>query len=376
MNIYFDIDGFYSLANKSSEHRNISVDIEHKKANELFEQYYLGLRNSILICGDTLKDETEFFTTSKKLREMSKEIALNYLNEHLKFGKVKPPDFIWIAMTAIVDELQSQYPHLESIEVILSMKPKLNPRVMNKNKIYFPALSRTLLNQYNLVLISSILSEINEEGVLQKKADIQHIARLTIPYFLFCHDNFSVRNLPISIPFSTEAIDKAFKLTNLQILFILAHEYGHILLNHKYTTEPKQRMDAEKEADLFALSIILGYVKKNDSYSMHDVFISIRWLFKYQLLEESIGLLVRGIPLNFKDIPSEIRRGNIQMEFIKMTGIKQSTVLESQGFLTLVELQTILYKEGTDFINFVILKIKESQNNGIVEPWWKKIKTE
>lgn len=375
MKIIYDIDGFFSPANMSTDHKLISVDLDQQPFDSLFEQYYLGLRSAMFICEDTIKEENKALEVMRTWRETSVKSAMNYVYRHTKSGQVLSPDFIWIIQTATIDELKNKYPEVVNIQLRVSMKPRLSARVVSKNIVTFPALARTVLNHYNIVLINSIFRDISEDEQISVEPDRRNIARFMFPYLLFCHGDFSVQNLPMICAYSADALNIAMQLTNLQMLFIFAHEYAHILLQHFENTDinSSTKMRIENEADLFALKVVLGHVEKNNSYSKLAAFTAIRWLFKYQLLEESVGILIRGGKLDFSESKFEERRGEFQAELFKNHGLSGSSLLETRGFYILVELQSILYNYGPEFINHIIDKVNESKKTGVIEPWWKEI---
>jgi hypothetical protein len=85
--ILFDIDGFFSPANMSSKHNLISVDLEQQPFDILFEQYYLGLRSSMFICEDTIKEKKEALDAITIWRKECVKSAMDYAISHSEFGK-------------------------------------------------------------------------------------------------------------------------------------------------------------------------------------------------------------------------------------------------------------------------------------------------
>ncbi len=375
MKIVYDIDGFFSPANMMANQKLLSMAPEQVPIDNLFEQYYLGLRSAMFICEDTIKEVSEALDAMKMWREGCAKSAMSYVNNHIGSGKVKPPDFLWIIKTAIIDELKDEFPAVENIQLTLSMRPRLFARVVDKNIIQFPALARAVLNHYNLLLINSIINDTDKDGKISGEPDIQNISRFMLPYLLFCHDDISVQNLPIIGAHSFEALNDAMRFTCIQLIFILAHEYAHILLKHYEIDEiiPEVKMRLENEADLFALRVVLGHGARNNTYSQVDAFAAIRWLFKYQLLEESLGVLIRGGKLEFPNSKFEERRAGFQSELIKNHNFKGSNLFETRGFYILVKLQSVLNSYGVELVDHIISKFRESKKTGNIEPWWKKI---
>ncbi len=377
--IILDSDGFFWPDSIEAEYMHsqrelVSINYEQQPYDVLFEQYYLGFRSALFICEDTINNADEAEKTLRQYREACLGSAMRYMRNHLEAKPSLPVDFMWIVRETIVSELKDCYSEVNNIKLQLSMKPRLSARAVDKNTIVFPALTRSVLTHCNLVIINSIDSIINESGQLVGDLDRKYLARFIFPYLLYCHDDFSVQNLPIIGAHSKESILNALSFTNLQIMFIIAHEYAHILLRHIDDNKTfRSKEDIESEADTFALNVVLAYVEKSDRYSIHDVFAAIRWLYKYQIIEKSIGMLIKGESLDFFESNLEDRRGKIQLELRSKHRLKGSSLFESLGFCMIVELQNILYEYGSNLINEITNAFHDARRTGKLEPWWESI---
>lgn len=376
MNFILDSDGFFWPHDIDSKYMKkqrklISFENDEKQLLNVFEQYYLGFRSAMFVCEDTITDKDEVDKALLKYREGCIHSAMAYMKNQIDSKPSLPVDFMWIAREAIVHTLKKKFPKVETIKLQLSMKPRLSARTVERNVIVFPALTRAVLIHCNLIIINSTSDVLSEDGQFLEEIDRRQIARFIFPYLLYCHDEFSVRNLPIIGGRSQNAIQTAFLFTNLQLIFIFAHEYAHILLNH--FSDSRDNFLKENEADSFALSVVLDYVEKDNSYSLQDVLAAIRWLFKFQLLEESMGTLSQGKTIEYFESNFEKRRGQFQAELFDHTELKGSTLFESAGFCAIVELQDILYESGLELVNSMIEIFHKSEKTGGIEPWWEKI---
>ena len=374
--VFIDSDSFFWPSNISDEYmreqrKGISFEKDEQHPLELFEQYYLGFRSSLFICEDELEVENGY-KMLKDWREACISMARDYTVKHLDSDISLPVDFMWIIKMAIIKVVEDEYPDAEKIPLKLTMKPMISARVKDKNTIIFPALIRSVLNQCNLVLINHAFETIDKKSEV---IDRRYLSRFVLPYLLFCHDDFSVRNLPIIGGYSEQAITTTLSYTNIQVMYIFAHEYAHILLKHfdDDFLSSKSYETKENEADAFALNIVLKYIDIDDRYTKDDVFTAIRWLFKYQLLEEGIGTLTRGEDLNDFRSGYEKRRSLFQSELIKKCNITGTSLLDMVGFVSIVELQNVLYEYGTNLINTMIKAFENSKHKGEVEPWWEMI---
>lgn len=381
MKIIVDSDGFFWPSSIGDEYmceqrRYISIDREPQPISALFEQYYLGFRSALFICEDTVKNDAEALDVLRTYREGCLHTALSYVQKHITSEHSLPVDFLWIARMEIIDVLKEEYPEVENIKLKLSMKPRISAKTINMDTIIFPALARSVYIHCNLVLINSYFQAIDNEGRLVGDIDRRQIARLVFPYLLFCHDDISVQNLPMISAHSQDALSMAMQFTNLQMIFIFAHEYAHVLLQHfdEIAITLGHTEDMENEADTIALKVVLAYVENSkEVYSKYDVFTAIRWLFKYLLIDDYMSTLVQGKQLEFSDSKTEERRGSFQLELMKDNELDGSTLLDIVGFSMICELQNILYEFGSDLIENMINIYRESRKTGKIEPWWDQI---
>ena len=338
--IVIDIDGFFQPSNDGNEYfsvdkSGITLDYDFETSEGLRQQYYLGYRSSVYVCEDSIDNEKE--------------------DEAYKIIK--------------------KYHDANKIEIRLSMKPSISAHTENDNIIVFPALARSVLLHCNLLFLNDFFRK-DDDKPLPDKIDRQGLARFCLPYFLFCHDNLSVRNLPIIGAATCEAFTVAHQLTNIQMIFIIAHEYAHLLLHHnrKKVVGSKINKNIEKEADDFALEILLSYIKTSQGNTAADVFTALRLLFKYQLLEYEIGCLVRGENLDTCDSEFEDRRGNVMLKVIESENLEKFYVYDAFCFAEAVELQNVLQEYGAPLIDDIIDAFYESENTGEIRPWWETIK--
>lgn len=380
--IVIDIDGFFQPSNDGNEYfsvdkSGITLDYDFETSEGLRQQYYLGYRSSVYVCEDSIDNEKEdeAYKIIKKCNQNCMEMAMDATLAHLSGKSHVPVDFLWIVKHFIINQIQARYHDANKIEIRLSMKPSISAHTENDNIIVFPALARSVLLHCNLLFLNDFFRK-DDDKPLPDKIDRQGLARFCLPYFLFCHDNLSVRNLPIIGAATCEAFTVAHQLTNIQMIFIIAHEYAHLLLHHnrKKVVGSKINKNIEKEADDFALEILLSYIKTSQGNTAADVFTALRLLFKYQLLEYEIGCLVRGENLDTCDSEFEDRRGNVMLKVIESENLEKFYVYDAFCFAEAVELQNVLQEYGAPLIDDIIDAFYESENTGEIRPWWETIK--
>ena len=393
MEIMIDSDSFFWPSDISDEYMKeerkcISFEKYDCYSKDMLEQYYLGFRSSWFFCEDTITEDNEKIDeTLETYRKMCLNMALDYMMNNMNSEKSLPVDYLWIIRNLVVNALKDKYPDIEKIEIKLSMQPRFSARTVDKNTIVIPALLRSVLIQCNLAIMNSIYDY--TDGFNQSKIDTirnsisidglkcnidqtVYNARFIFPYLLYCHDNLSVMHLPFIGARSKDVVTYALNFTNIQLAFIIMHEYAHILLNH--FNDNRERVAKENEADSFAIDILLEYLEKQ--YSKEDLLLSIRWLFKYQLLEEKMGKLVQGESVTSFESHYQDRRVKCQYELLTKFGEGGCSVFETIGFGMIVDLQRIIYKMGIEVINDIFEAFNKAKKTKEVEPWWKKIEQE
>lgn len=376
--LYIDSDSFFGPAmfpeTESMTHQleGIPIEIDTQSWQSVFEQYYLGLRSTLILGAVTSEEERkEGLNFLKEWREACIAPAIYYTKKHFTSTASLPIDFLRVNRMEIINTVKHDYKDVEKVIIKLSMKPSISAQIKNNNTIVFPALVRTLLTHCNLVLINEAFSIIEDE---QYTIDRRYLARFIFPYLLFCHDDISVGNLPWVGAYSEEAVKVAFTYTDLQIKFILAHEYGHILLKHfDYIHDRTERGKLENEADAFAMDVLMKELENDVGVLKSNVFTAIRWLFKYQLLEERIGVLIRGDNLSDHVSTYENRRSSFQSELINRYGLPSTSKIDMCGFAEIVELQNILSEYGKELINAIIHAFNKFKQAREVDPWWEMI---
>lgn len=375
MSVIIDSDGLFNTEYNISDDNSTDDNVIHltndiDSSINLYELYYLALRSSMYFCNDNTNPYDN--NVIKLFRENCAVHAWLYVANHMREEPYLHVDFLSAAREVILDFLKNDSPEASKIQLLLSMQSNISAKVVDTSTIVFPLLSRVMLNHYNLSVINSISEVIDDDGKVVGNIDRQTLARVTIPYFLFCHDNISVRNLPMITADSKDAVMSAFSFTHLQMIFILAHEYGHILLNHM--NSDKELIVKENEADSFALQVLTDYVEKEENtFTKHDVYIAIRWLFKFQFIETIVGKLSQGKSIELNKSSLEVRRGIFQKELFEKYSKVGSSMFEITGFFAICELQDVLYEHGIGFIDKIIKAFKESKGTNTVEPWWEEI---
>ena len=394
---YLDVDGFFVFndilrqGTKTDDWKErceyLSIDDEEQSREDLFEQFYFGFQSSI----NVVNNGTEKGFDKDKLERLFEILCLPEAEicvQQYEDGKLELPiGYLQGIRRYIVQKYMSNFPEIEEIKLRLTMKPRLTSRVSIDRTIYVPALARGVLNHFNLVLLNNAYSAI-DTGIKTKTVnslrmlstlppeveDKQLLARLILPYLVFCHDNVSVANLPFITAYSAACYEHTKYYTNLQMLFICAHEYAHIILRHFDGSSEKSNIEIECEADKMAVEMVVGYIKKDSVFTARDVFTAIRWLFKFQMLEESCGELLQNKTLCFRNSIFSHRRRKFQEEMQSTYKVHDVMAFDQIGFLQIIQLQNVLDEYGCSLLNSMLRAFENSKNKKEIEPWWEIIK--
>lgn len=390
--LYLDADGFFILngGNKTNNYWKVGydyllIDDEGQSREDLFEQFYFGFKSSINVVNGTEKcfDKDRLEDLLQLCSFAASDCLQKYDNGTLAF----PIGYLWGIQRHIVQKYKARFPEIEEIRIRLTMKPRLTSRVSIDRTIFVPALARGVLNHFNLVLLNNAYAAIDNGLKTQKinslrmlsalpaeVEDKQLLARLTLPYLAFCHDNISVANLPFLTVYSAACYEHTSFYTNLQMLFICAHEYAHIILHHFDGSGDKSNIEIECEADKMAIEMVVGYIRKDSVFTARDVFTAIRWLFKFQMLEESCGELLQNKTPCFRNSIFEHRRRRFQEEMQSTYKVHDVMAFDQIGFLQIIQLQNILDEYGCPLLNSMLRAFENSKNKKEIEPWWEIVK--
>jgi hypothetical protein len=157
-------------------------------------------------------------------------------------------------------------------------------------------------------------------------------------------------------------------------MFILAHEFGHIVLGHlghKSLTKT-QKLQFEREADQFAYEAMLQVLQsEEESSTVGDLWTAVRWLYQYQLLDEIVGNLLANEDVVLDDLWLQQRKIDKPSLFPKDMS-REDNVLECRGTMMLMSLKHELINLGREFLKLVSDELSTLEP-GPNSSWWTKI---
>jgi IrrE N-terminal-like domain len=252
--------------------------------------------------------------------------------KHLETGYAVSPT--WVEQCR--EDVTMVHPTFADVQIKVTVAPRFDAFVASASEIRISAVTREFLRHYN----HSISMLVEEDGhtwltnletaakshkdhddtfrrgvaaLVDIPPDIQSAARMMLPYWIFSHDAIDPRALPWSGTLSAEFFAKTLVTTRLQMAFVLAHEYAHIILGHvgRPRSSPEDRLKMEIEADQFALQTVVKAASKSKdlaSATPGHIWGAMRWLYQYQIIDQMVGDLLRNKSTSFVDYWFEARK--------------------------------------------------------------------
>jgi len=376
--VMFDADGYFfeAVATHPELENIIRVD-DLKRSDdsvkELWELYYILMRSGLVLFGSPSEE------LNKALLEW-KRASLNHASDftfkHIQTQKPIQPSWITLCKP-LQHALMTEYPALEQVNLTVTMEPRFHARALSGTEIVISSLTRNCLREFNMVLWSQMECEAKDITLPEERPDLRTVARLLLPYFIFNHDFIPVGRLPYTGTPSKEHFLTALITTQLQAMFIVAHEYGHIALGHLPTTglSLADRLSLENDADEFAIVTLLKFVEKDEHIARGDVWIALRWLYLYQMLDEIVGMLLRGQIPDFEKLAFQERIPTLYRHVAKGGVERHKNIQEIIGSVVLLALKGALMKKGTEFVRSVsnYLSSKSVKHE---YTWWEELPNE
>lgn len=375
--IVIDFDGYFPLI-PQIEKEVAKDDIlkifasEETLIEDLKELYYLEIRSAFVITGSESPEKIE---AQRKWQKLSYKTACAFTSKHLKEGHAITPFWIDIYKKEVHDAFLVKYPKLGDIQIIVTIEPRFYARAINNTMIKISALTRVFLRQFNMIIWSIIQNWCDN----QCKADqtyTQIAARIIIPHLIYSHDFIPMGRLPYTGIESKELSSTILMTTKLQLMYIIAHEYAHIILGHldKKNISLNEHLELEIEADRLALITLLEIITREEFESKGDVWTAFRWVYQYQILDEIVGMLLKHQKPIIDELIFEKRKNKLYDIFkFKEGGIsRQDNILEIMGTSILMDLKGRIIKKGSDFLSSVATSLNRYPPE-IIDKWWEEL---
>lgn len=216
------------------------------------------------------------------------------------------------------------------IDVQITLDSRLTARSFPRDgRIEISAYSREYLRTLNLTLANVVMEIIDGPIDAEAAAEIDLTDNLLDLIFATYHRAVNFSGLPIPRFSSPMAAQIAVRCAHSQILFMLAHELGHIVEGHDRSGPAE-----EVRADRFAFDLL-----RSSQTDDGETFVAMRWLFHFLALEQIVTSELSGYPVaDWADLP--VRRRD---EILYEGGLKDwrrtpmMSVVESVGAVLILD---------------------------------------
>ena len=190
-------------------------------------------------------------------------------------------------------------------------------------RIEISALTREYLRTLNLIIWTYVFA-VSEEVIALEDVEKIQLLEQVLPYLLSLYRDINFSRLPIMRARSASVLHMAIQTTHIQLTFLLAHEYAHMLLHGEVLPSSA----AEFEADKFAYELLM---KLPWSYESGDIWTAIRWLFRMIVLERITGAILYGGRVDW-DQEAVLAREHMMLPYFKdKPPSRQDNLLEITG---------------------------------------------
>jgi hypothetical protein len=252
---------------------------------ELAGMLYLVLR-SVMTIGtgateETLKHQQEWRKICARRAEL-----LTMLPEFCE----NPPLPSWAAGSVehVRQQLRSDFPQVDEITVSATLDPRLYVRSYHPDRqIRISLLFRELLRTVNLAVWNIVILSLDNASWREVR-DEPLPDECFLPYLLPLYWDIPWSRVPSLRAYSQGAGWGATTCARLQMTFMIAHEFAHLLLHDGGA----RGSELEIEADKFAYDVL--FRTPGENITVGDVWMSTRWLFEILTLERTISWRLSG----------------------------------------------------------------------------------
>lgn len=204
----------------------------------------------------------------------------------------EPPLPSWARSTVngLRSYLRPTYPQVDEIKVVATLDNRLHVRSFHsRHEIQISVITRAVLRTMNLMIwnhVEMASREPDPRTSAYSGPQLVDVFGFTLPLY---------RDIPWNqAPFLRAAgplaAQQAIIGTRIQMAYMLAHEFGHLLLHE----ESEERQDLEAEVDRFAYDLILRWLSSSGTGS-GEVWWATRWLREHLAIERAIVWRLAGL---------------------------------------------------------------------------------
>lgn len=282
---YIDGDGYYLGLTRMPQVDPVWTDQMFPDGGRRLSLVHYLFRSSMVLGKDRSEDVWRKF---KEFSLFCMGAAIPFTAASLASPDVNLPAPYWATkFHHDILPLLSNYEDVESIRLIATLDPRLHARSYpDRREIHVSELTRVHLRTINLAVWSYVY-RLGDSDIDWEQIDDVNILVDVLPFLLALRGDIDHSGLGIPRAWSADALWAALCTTRIQMTFMIAHEYAHLLLH----AGKHPAAELEVEADRFAYDLIL---RLPWSFATGDVWIAIRWFFWVAAIDRIVSELLYG----------------------------------------------------------------------------------
>ncbi|MBS2992921.1 hypothetical protein AC1659_26875 [Rhodococcus erythropolis] len=240
--------------------------------------------------------------------------------------------------------IRKNYPETRSSTIELTLDRRLVAWTdVPRKRIRVSALTREFLLQINIYLANLAHMVIDDCKTLDLK-DSEDFFDFVMAYMLRLHRSLTPAALPIVRPHNRDAMQFAQAVTSDQIVFLMSHEFGHVVLGDGGSMS---RHELEWECDSFAFATLSEL-----NISDWQRFLATKWLFGLLAFDRALGECLNFTEGNWGSdidwIQGDLRERQRDREFASGPGLEALSSHEAVGSAFLIDLKYRLRDLGSE----------------------------
>jgi hypothetical protein len=353
---YFDLDGFFR---PMTEMGAISPkEVLSSLPTSVSELRKALILHSLFRSSMVLTNEVNSPEDAANLRYWS-EICVLYSIIGAKRGFL-PSSPEWL--TFYSDDLHRHFLAKHGVAQNSTLELTLDERLVawsnpNRGQVSVSAITREYLLRINVYLANLVNFAVSGDKITEE--DSMEFFNYVMHYLVRLHREANPSRVPVARPSTLDTFAFALRITQIQMEFLIAHEFGHLVLNFPPGTRHSKQ---EVDCDSFAYQCLAEFERE-----ARERFLAVRWLFELLAFDRVLAqcLAFRGgnwdadvdwLQLDFRE-----RR---RLEEILRNQQAANSALsrhENFGSLLLLDLKGNLYKLGWQGVNDLIKSIVDRE---------------
>ncbi|WP_117212640.1 ImmA/IrrE family metallo-endopeptidase [Allorhizocola rhizosphaerae] len=244
------------------------------------------LRSTLVLTFDSGEEDLRHF---KEWSGTALEYARAVTHELVTAPQFDVPFWAEVFDGMVKESLRATHPRVDEIKLIVNLEPRIYARSYpERNEIHISALTREYFKTLNLLVWQHVWAEVTDRC---HPASSDLLGRL-LPHLLSLFYDVDFSSLPIPRARTIEVFWIASRYASIQLTFMLAHEYAHILFDGP---QDLRQPDSERRADRFAYQCLAQLT----DFKPEDVWTATRWLMQLISVERALGeVLANGTDRN------------------------------------------------------------------------------